>query len=105
MKSAEDWTGSGSISSGTDLDWDYRKCQVHLSMAIPHQHTSFPAPSDKTQTEPTLSTPVEYGAKTQYVRPEDESQILDKEEQYSSCRSPACFYIMHEQSMGQCSHH
>jgi hypothetical protein len=77
----EDWKGEKYL--GIDLDWDYDKREVHLSMRQYVQnalHRFQYEPPKRKQNQPYPHVPVEYGAKTQFVRPEDDSPLLNKEQ-------------------------
>ena len=74
---SSDWTGSRYF--GTDLDWDYGKCEVNLSMisyvqeALTLFHTSHP---HKPQHQPFPHSKVTYEGKEQYATADDNSQLL-----------------------------
>jgi hypothetical protein len=77
----EDWAGTKYL--GIDLDWDYAKREVHLSMKKYVQnalHRFQHEPPKRKQNQPYPHVPVEYGAKTQFVRPEDDSPQLGKDD-------------------------
>ena len=74
---SSDWTGSRYL--GLDLDWDYEKHKVHLSMLtyvqdvltrFRHSH------SHKPQHQPYPHSQITYGGKAQYATTEDNSQLL-----------------------------
>ena len=75
-----DWSGAKYL--GLDLDWDYEKREVHLSMwgyikkvLIRFQHE----PPKLNQIQPYPHVPVKYREKVQYVQPDNNSPLLDKE--------------------------
>jgi hypothetical protein len=73
----KDWQGR--IYLGVDLDWDYDKQEVHLSMRKYVQHALLRfqhAPPKQKQNQPYPHVPIKYGAKTQFVLPYDESPLL-----------------------------
>ena len=76
----EDWRGSKYL--GLDLDWDYEKREVHLSMLdyvrkalLRFQHKR----PNRPQHQPYPHVPVQYGQKIQYTEPEDDTAKLDNE--------------------------
>jgi hypothetical protein len=79
---SEDWTGSKYI--GITFDWDYANKRVHLSMTgyiskalqwFGHMHPR------RLQNSPHAHVAPTYGAKAQYVEPDEVSVPLDKEGQ------------------------
>ena len=76
---SQDWEGKRYL--GLDLDWDYTKRQVHLSMlnyvadAIKRFHHEQPR---KPEDQPYPHVKPNYGAKTQYATNEDTSPLLSK---------------------------
>ena len=70
---------TGSRYLGLDLDWDYEKRKVHLSMisyvqdALTQFHHSFP---HKPQHQPYPHAKITYGDKSQYATADDNSQLL-----------------------------
>ncbi len=71
------WTGTGYI--GIALDWNYTKCQFHLSMPNYVQKVlkQFQHIAGKLQHAPYLSVPIQYGVKKQYATQESEAPLLD----------------------------
>ena len=74
-----DWSGSKYL--GLDLDWDYEKREVHLSMwgyirraLIRFQHER----PKRDQNQPYPHTPIKYGEKIQHSEPDDDSPELDR---------------------------
>jgi hypothetical protein len=77
----EDWEGTKYL--GVDLDWDYDKREVHLSMRKYVQnalHRFQHEPPKRKQNQPYPHVPIDYGVKTQLVRPEDDSPLLGQED-------------------------
>ena len=76
----EDWTGSKYI--GIQIDWDYDRRQVHLSMpgyvAKGLAELGHPLPTRR-QDSPHAHTPPKYGARTQYAPTPDATPFLDKD--------------------------
>jgi hypothetical protein len=73
----EDWEGRRYL--GITLDWDYKNCEVHLSMPeyVERALARFNHPMpDKPQHQPHQHTIPTYGATVQYAKPEDTSQQL-----------------------------
>jgi hypothetical protein len=76
---SQDWEGKRYL--GLDLDWDYTKRQVHLSMlnyvadAIKRFHHERPR---KPQDQPYPHVKPNYGAKKQYAADSDTSPLLNK---------------------------
>ena len=74
---SSNWTGSRYL--GLDLDWDYEKHEVLLSMlsyvqdALTRFHHSRP---HKPQHQPYPHAKITYGDKAQYATAEDNSQLL-----------------------------
>ena len=75
-----DWSGAKYL--GLDLDWDYAKREVHLSMwgyirkaLIQFKH----ARPKRNQNQPYPHVPVKYGEKIQYTEPDDDSPRLDEQ--------------------------
>ena len=74
---SSDWTGSRYL--GIDLDWDYEKREVHLSIlsyvqdALTRFHHSLP---HKPQNQPYPHAKVAYWYKTQYATADDDSPLL-----------------------------
>ena len=78
-KVTQDWAGTRYI--GITLDWDYDKCQVHLSMPgyVTKALKQFDHPTPKRkQNAPFPSERIIYGAKTQYAKTNQHSPALDK---------------------------
>ena len=78
---AEDWEGSRYC--GMDLDWNYEKGYVDLSMKgyVKKALARFQHPKPvRPQHSPSKWTPPDYGAKVQYATPEDDSRTLQKVE-------------------------
>ena len=76
-----DWKGNK--YGGIDLDFDYEKRKVHLSMLgyVPKACKRFQHMMPKTkQSSPYPSVKPNYGAKVQYAKEADQSRILNKEE-------------------------
>ena len=79
-KITEDWTASRYI--GIQIDWDYDKRQVHLSMpgyvekALKQFQHKW---SGKQQNSPFQSTAIKYGAKKQYAKEESTAPKLNKQ--------------------------
>jgi hypothetical protein len=71
------WTGKRYI--GITLDWDYNKCQVHLSIPTYVQKVlkQFQHKAGKLQHAPYQSAPIQYGAKKQYATQELKVPLLD----------------------------
>jgi hypothetical protein len=71
------WTGKRYI--GITLDWDYNKCQVHLSMPnyVQKALKQFQHKAGKLQHAPYQSAPIQYGAKKQYATQESKAPLLD----------------------------
>jgi hypothetical protein len=61
------------------LDWDYNKCQVHLSMPNYMQKAlkQFQHKAGKLYHAPYQSAPIQYGAKKQYATQELKAPLLD----------------------------
>jgi hypothetical protein len=72
-----DWIGKHYIR--ITLDWDYNKCQVHLSMPNYMQKAlkQFQHKAGKLQYAPYQSAPIQYGAKKQYATQELKALLLD----------------------------
>ncbi len=72
-----DWTGTQYIK--ITLDWDYTKCQVHLSMPnyVKKALKQFQHIAGKLQHAPYPSVPIQYGAKKQYATQESHAPLLD----------------------------
>jgi hypothetical protein len=72
-----DWTGKWYIR--ITLDWDYNKCQIHLSMPNYMQKAlkQFQHKAGKLQHAPYQSAPIQYGAKKQYTTQELKAPLLD----------------------------
>jgi hypothetical protein len=79
-KITEDWTGS--LYCGIQLDWDYAKGIVDLSMPkyVPEALHKFqhPAPYRPEHAPHDWSKPA-YGQKQQFVAPPDDSKLLDRD--------------------------
>ena len=77
----EEWKGDRYI--GIDLDWDYEKRQVHLSMrdyvkkALKQFNHAAPA---KRQDSPFPFTPPKYGVKKQYAQQQSTAPALSKKD-------------------------
>ena len=71
------WTGTHYI--GIMLDWNYTKCQVHLSMPKYMTKTlkQFQHIVQKHQYAPDPCIPIQYGAKKQYAMQELKAPLLD----------------------------
>jgi hypothetical protein len=78
FKPVYDWIGKQYI--GIILDWDYNKCQVHLSMSnfVQKALKQFQHKAGKLQHAPYWSAPIQYGAKIQYATQELKAPLLDK---------------------------
>ena len=75
----EDWDGAKFI--GLDLHWDYKKQEVHLTMenyVAKALHRFQHETPKKKQNQPFPHVPIEYGAKTQFAAPADNSAPLNK---------------------------
>jgi hypothetical protein len=100
---SQDWEGKRYL--GLDLDWDYTKRQVHLSMlnyvadAIKRFHHERPR---KPQDQPYPHVKPNYGAKKQYAADSDTSPLLNKADKKSSKKSRALSSITHGQWMQLC---
>jgi hypothetical protein len=72
-----DWTGKWYIRIA--LDWDYNKCQVHLSMPNYAQKDlkQFQHKAGKLQHASYQSAPIQYGAMKQYATQESKAPLLD----------------------------
>jgi hypothetical protein len=72
-----DWTGKRYI--GITLDWDYNKCQVHLSMPnyVQKALKQFQHKAGRLQHAPYQTAPIQYGAKKQYATQESKAPLLD----------------------------
>ena len=72
-----DWDGKRYI--GITLDWDYRRRQVHLTMPgyIAAALMQFQHKLRKRQNSPFQSTPIQYGAKTQYATTASTAKEVD----------------------------
>jgi hypothetical protein len=72
-----DWTETQYIR--ITLDWDYTKCQVHLSMPnyVKKALKQFHHMASKLQHAPYPSIPIQYGAKKQYAMQESHAPLLD----------------------------
>jgi hypothetical protein len=73
------WNSSRYI--GITLDWDYAKHRVHLSMPgyIEKALRQFQHPKPKTpQHAPFPTTPIKYGARTQYAKAPSTAPLLDQ---------------------------
>jgi hypothetical protein len=80
-KIKEDWEGTWDL--GIMLDWDYKKREVHLSMLgyVEQALAQFGHDIPKQlQHQPHKHTVPTYGAIVQYVKAEDVTQLLSKEE-------------------------
>jgi len=76
-KVAEDWKGWQYL--GITLDWDYKNCEIHLSMPeyVGRALARFNHPiPDQPQHQPHQHATPMYGATVQYAKPEDTSQRL-----------------------------
>jgi hypothetical protein len=71
------WTGKRYI--GITLDWDYNKCQIHLSMPNYTQKAlkQFQHKAGKLQHAPYQSAPIQYGTKKQYATQESKAPLFD----------------------------
>jgi hypothetical protein len=69
------WTGKWYI--WITLDWDYNKCQVHLSMPnyVQKALKQFQHKAGKLQHAPYQSAPIQYGAKKQYRTQESKAPL------------------------------
>lgn len=80
MEIEENWEGNCYL--GITLDWDYKKCAVHLSMpsyvnkALARFNHKIPKDP---QHQPHTHTIPLYGATIQYAKTEDSSRLLSKE--------------------------
>jgi hypothetical protein len=72
-----DWTGKRYIK--ITLDWDYNKCQVHLSMPnyVQKALKQFQHTAGELQHAPYSIAPIQYGAKKQYTTQELKAPLLD----------------------------
>ncbi len=72
-----DWTGTRYIK--ITLNWDYTKCQGHLSMPnyVKKSLKQFQHIASKLQHAPYPSVPIQYGAKKQYATQELHAPLLD----------------------------
>ncbi len=80
-KIKEDWEGTCYL--GITLDWDYRKCEVHLSMPgyVERALACFGHKIPKLlQHQPHKHTIPTYKATVQYAKPDDGTKLLSKEE-------------------------
>ena len=77
----QDWDGLK--YAGISMDWDYAKREVHLCMpgyvakALQRFNHEFPK---RPQNQPHKHAIPTYGAKIQYAKPEDSTELLSKEE-------------------------
>ena len=71
------WTGKRYI--GITLDWDYKKCQVHLSMPgyVKKALKQLYHVVKKAQHAPYPSIPIKYGTKKQYATESSTAPTLD----------------------------
>ena len=76
-KITTDWDGNRYI--GITIDWDYKRRQVHLSMPgyIKAALTLFQHKPRNKQHSPFQSTPIQYGATTQYATTASTAQPVD----------------------------
>ena len=72
-----DWTGKRFVQK--PLDWDYNRCQVHLSMPNCMQKAlkQFQHKAGKLQHAPYHSAPIQYGAKKQFAMQELKVPLVD----------------------------
>jgi hypothetical protein len=77
----EDWEGTRYL--GITLNWDYKKCKVHLSMPeyVEQALACFGHKIPKLlQHQPHKHTIPTYGATVQYAKPDVTTKLLSKEE-------------------------
>ena len=87
-KVTTDWSGTRYIGITLDLDWDYKRRQVHLSMpryvAKALKQFNYPKPK-RNQNAPFPSEPIKSGTKHQYAKTTSSSPPLRTQPTQSAC--------------------